>query len=454
MQQLIELGYVEDPKKNGANAIKSTVDENNYNLARAYINGQKWQEGIEILEKLHTENPTILRFALRLTHAYQTIGKLKDARGIVDHIRSIIDRESPQLDILEGSLLLGEERNKKALELFKKVEREAGKQPTLHLRIAKAYLQLNRLEDAESAILKELEINSEEATAHYILGQIYFQKMQYNDALNAFFDAVGLLYYYPPAHFYIGESLQALEKYEEALKAYDICLKLVPNMNLARQRIISIYENQLGQPGKARKYKTSFEQKIKGTINIVSGLPRSGTSMMMQMLEAGGLEIFTDNKREADDNNPKGYYELEAVKSLKRDSSFLAKANGKTLKVIAQLLQNLPMNYRYRIVFMERNIIEIVASQQKMLERNGKTKQTDTLPLNLLKKYEATLKKVKQWVSTQPNIEICFIKYSEVQQAPFLKAMLVNDFFDGTLNVEKMAKKVDASLHREKSIGK
>ena len=168
------------------------------------------------------------------------------------------------------------------------------------------------------------------------------------------------------------------------------------------------------------------------------------------MLEAGGLEIFTDKKREADESNPKGYYEHEAVKALKRNSTFLKEANGKTVKVIAQLLPSLPMNYRYRVVFMERNILEVVASQQKMLQREGKKVKTDTLPFNLMREYETTLELVKKWATNQPNIEMLFVPYAEILQAPFLLAMLVNDFFEGTLDVEKMANVVDASLYREK----
>ena len=451
LQQLIELGYIEDHGENGAVAVKNTVDENNYNLARSYIDGQKWAEGIEILEKLHSENPQILRFALRLAHAYQSTGQLKDARRVVNRIRAMFNRESPHLDLLEGSLLLGEERFQKALELFQKVEREAGGQPNLYLSIANAYLQLNRLEDAEQAVLKELKTNPEEVSAHYLLGIVYYNQMRYEAALHAFLDTVGLVYFNPSAHFYIGESLNALGEYEKAIEAYDLCLKLVPGMNQARQRIISIYEDRLEQPGRALKYKMGFEEKILGTINIVSGLPRSGTSLMMQMLKAGGLEIFTDQKREADESNPKGYYEHEAVKALKRNKAFLKEANGKTVKVIAQLLPSLPMNYRYRIVFMERDVLEVVASQQKMLQREGKNVKTDSLPLNLLRQYESTLKKTKNWMAAQHNIEAIYLPYAEILKAPFLQAMLVNDFFEGALDVEKMAGIVDVALYREKA---
>lgn len=450
LQQLIDLGYIEDPEEDIEKAIKKTVDENNFHLARAYINGQQWEEGINILEQLHQENPTVLRFATRLCHAYQTNGRLREARKTLSHIRGLLNRESPQLDLTEGTILLHEGRYKKALRLFQKVEDEADEQPNLHLRIANAYLQLNRLEDAKDAIYKELKINPEEAVAYYTLGMIEFHQTHYDIALDAFINATGLLYYYPSAHFYIGECLNALEKYDEAITAYSTCLKLVPNMNIARQRIINLYEGKLDQPGRALHYKLDFDSNIKGTINIVSGLPRSGTSMMMQMLEAGGLEIFSDGARKSDESNPKGYYEHEGVKTIARNKTFLKDAKDKVLKVIAHLLVQLPAFYRYKIVFMERDILEVVASQQKMIERNGGKGRKETLPLPLVQQYEETIKKVKEWAANQPNVEIIFIPHRKAMEVPFEQAMLINDFFEGALQVEQMAAVVDTSLHREK----
>lgn len=450
LQQLIELGYIEDPGKNGAAAVKSTIDENNYNLARAYIDGNKWKEGIEILEELHEQNPKVFRFAVRLVHGYQATGRYKDSRKMVDHLRSILDRESPQLDMIEGSQLIAEERHKKALQLFKKVEREASEQPNINLRIANAYFRLNQLEDAENAIYKELNLNPEEVKAHYTLGLIYFHQMRYEEAVNAFMDAIGLMYYYPAAHYYVGECYAEMEDFDKALEAYKTCLTLVPGMNLARKRIINIYENKLYLPGKAIKYKRASEGAIKGTINIVSGLPRSGTSLMMQMLEAGGLEIFTDKKRAADESNPQGYYEHEAVKALKRNKSFLKDANGKTLKVIAQLLEELPLNYAYRIVFMKRNLKEVLSSQQKMLHRQGKNTNSEAQHNLLLKQYEDTIKKVSQIGENLPNIQIIYVNYGDIMERPFEMAMLINDFFEGGLKVERMAAVVNPQLYREK----
>lgn len=451
LQQLIELGYIEDPGENGAAAVKNTVDENNYNLARSYINGNEWEEGIKILEQLHEENPNTLRFAIRLAHAYQATGKYKKARRIVDHIREIQDRESPQLDILEGTLLLAEQRFRKALDLFKKAEREGGEQSNLQLRIANAYLQLNRLQDAERAVKKELDVSPEEPAVHYTLGMIYFRQTEYEKALDSFMETVGLMYYQPQAHYYIGETLVALEQYEHAIEAFEVALKLLPGFNSARQRIIQIYETHLNQPGKALKYKVDFQEKIRGTVTIVSGLPRSGTSMMMQMLEAGGMEIFTDKERTADESNPKGYYEHEAVKALKRNQSFMLDAEGKVVKVIAQLLPNLRKDFRYQVIFMERDIMEVVRSQQKMLKRQGKRIKEDVLPMHLVNQFNDTLKKVEKWAENSPNVEIKYISHRDIIDAPFMQAMIVNDFLEGGLAVEKMAEMVDGSLYRERS---
>src|SRR5262245_6505245 len=117
-----------------------------------------------------------------------------------------------------------------------------------------------------------------------------------------------------------------------------------------------------------------FERRRYGEpVAVVSGLPRSGTSMMMKMLEAGGLTPYTDGERSADIDNPEGYYEFERVKDLERDpdKSWVRGARGKALKVISFLLRHLPGENRYRIVYMRRHLDEVLKSQDKMLDRLG-----------------------------------------------------------------------------------
>ncbi len=451
LQQLIELGYIADPWDDIEIAVKKTRDENNYYLSCSYFDGGRWTDGIKLLEVLYRENPEVMRYALRLAHGYMAIGKSNDARRIVEHIKNIQTKESPAIDLLEGTLLFSEERYKKALQLFKKVERESGSNSDVNLRIANAYLNLNKLEEAETIIKMTLETDNENVHGWYALGICYYRMMNYEKAVDTFMSVIGLVYYFPQAHFYLGETLMEMGKYEDAASAFDVCLKITPSMGLARERLISIYEQFLKQPNKAFKYRIDLENRVNGELVVVSGVPRSGTSMMMQMLEAGGLEIFTDQERTADDSNPKGYYEHEVVKNLAKNKKWIPQAKNKAVKIIAQLLRHLPMNFRYKVIFMERDIYEIVQSQQSMLTRNGKNIKKDTLPIALLEAYKKTIEDVKIWKENKPNIEMLIIGYQETIQNPFLTAMKVYDFLGKNLEPEKMAAIVDNKLYREKT---
>lgn len=141
------------------------------------------------------------------------------------------------------------------------------------------------------------------------------------------------------------------------------------------------------------------------TVVIVSGLPRSGTSMMMSMLKAGGMELLVDSQRKADDDNPKGYYELEKVKNLRHDNSWLNEASHKAVKVISILLYQLPEDIRYKIIFIKRNLDEVLASQQLMLERRGNSlpdKQTNIMmkknSTSISRKWSGGLRIRKTWM--------------------------------------------------------
>ena len=119
-------------------------------------------------------------------------------------------------------------------------------------------------------------------------------------------------------------------------------------------------------------FKKLFKSEEAQFITVVSGLPRSGTSMMMKMLEAGGILPIIDNIRTADEDNPKGYYEFERVKAIdKGDTEWVADAQGKSVKVISALLKHLPSDHQYRVIFIRRHMDEILASQRKMLLRRG-----------------------------------------------------------------------------------
>jgi len=185
-------------------------------------------------------------------------------------------------------------------------------------------------------------------------------------------------------------------------------------------------------------------------ITVVSGIPRSGTSLMMQMMSAGGMPVLTDGQRSADDNNPRGYFELESVKSLARNQDVLAQAEGKVVKVISPLLPSLPKHLEYRVIFMCRPLEEVVSSQNRMLERLGK-EVPPTLTGAVIAAFKEHLRKVRSWLSQQPNIKVLYVDYPAIVQAPEEQVAKICAFLGRELDGAAMIRQIERSLHREKS---
>jgi hypothetical protein len=171
--------------------------------------------------------------------------------------------------------------------------------------------------------------------------------------------------------------------------------------------------------------------------------------MMMKMLEAGGLPVLTDNLRTADEDNPKGYYEFERVKQIKTDKVWLPEAQGKVVKMISELLQYLPPDHQYRVIFMRRKLEETLASQKQMLQRRGEPVDTisEEKMAALFRKH---LLKLEGWLASQPNFKILDVHYSEVMSDPHAQAVRINDFLGNTLDAERMVQVVDRDLYRQR----
>lgn len=186
------------------------------------------------------------------------------------------------------------------------------------------------------------------------------------------------------------------------------------------------------------------------TIIVVSGLPRSGTSLMMQMLANGGVEVVTDNIRAPDTDNPRGYLELEKVKKIKDDASWLPETRGKAFKMVSQLLYHLPTSERYRIIFMERDPDEMIRSQEKMLERLNRPSAPRE---EILRSFRLHLDRLRAWLKEQPNMEVLYVRYHELVESPVEHAAHVSAFLGGRADPSKMAETVDPSLYRNRKDG-
>jgi hypothetical protein len=184
-------------------------------------------------------------------------------------------------------------------------------------------------------------------------------------------------------------------------------------------------------------------------IIVVSGLPRSGTSMMMRMLAEGGVPVITDELRRADSDNPNGYFEFETVRQmLDGNVAWLASARGKAVKIISALLEHLPSNYSYKIIFLERDIQEILASQHKMLaNRNEAMTATDAEVEAQIRKH---LSVMKPWLIRQPNMEVLYVNYNKLMTSPAAYCEQIAEFLDLPLNQARMRAVPDAHLYRNR----
>jgi hypothetical protein len=189
--------------------------------------------------------------------------------------------------------------------------------------------------------------------------------------------------------------------------------------------------------------------KTDDSVIVVSGLPRSGTSLMMQMLEAGGIEPLTDGVRSSDRDNPRGYYELERVKQLSEgDAAWVEDARGKAVKVVSALIQHLPAKFDYHVIFMNRRIQEVLASQEKMLERRDEEKRQDDEEMARI--FRSHLTEIRQWLEDQPNVQCLFVDFNELVLNPEPVVQEVNQFLAAELDAEKMAQVVDPELYRNR----
>lgn len=470
MKQLVELGYIEPMEGDTQDQVDKAVRESKYYLARSLVHGKKLEEGIKVLEEIFFESH-IPRYGKRLASAYLETGQFSKCEKLIEELKvaekeefemlkkerlekdpndPFGDKELEEpmyLEYIEGLLLLAQNKVNKAIPILEKVLERVPSNLGVCLNIAKTQLSRDRFDEAEKYYIKALAIDELNAGAHYGLGYSFLRRNMLDEAIDEFLITIELNFQHVRAHYHLGEALARKNDYANAVNAFEVAVKLAPGMKKAHNWLAHLYKDQLNMPEKAAEHEKFVDENIVGQIYVVSGLPRSGTSMMMQMLSEGGAPMLTDEQREADINNPKGYMEYEKVKKLHLDQTWLDEAQDKTVKVVAPLLHFLPEKFAYKVILMERDLSEVITSQQKML---GKDTRKDTLPMALFTAYKNQLTKVESWAESQPKVKVLRVQYSNVIQNPLEEAERIAAFLELPLDVRKMASVVDPELYRNK----
>lgn len=540
VQQLVDLGYIDEPDEDSSKAMEETDRELNYNLSIAYIDGGLHQEAQEILTTLWEKWPEETRFGVRLLQSLIETDQISKARKtmsllrtrkkeaivsakeeIKETISSLIEKQNKSKDdevdwetvddktkrkiyklrrkaninphafsFLEGSLLAKEGHYEKAIEALENaLQIQTSNLPSLHQKIGDTHLEARCWDLAKSSYEKVLEINSHHHMAHVGIARVAIRQENWDLAIEHGSTALGIVYHHSVPHYLIGLALWKKGDANQAEAQFRKAIEINPN-DAQANRILSqfLFKEKKDWQGSIRHQKLARKARLKTTaqkaslpadsaqaepitfnttlskrlddyssikncVIVVTGLPRSGTSMLMQILANGGLEIFADeDHRPADQSNLKGYYEHDSIKSLVTDSNCIKEAKGKAVKVVTPLIPHLPDNQFYLFLMVHRPIKEIIASQTSMLTRLDK-KGGELSEGALEKNYSNQVSKVRKIISTyQKNnkAQLLDISYHDALKNPLSVCKQIADFLDTTFDAKKASLSVDASLYRER----
>lgn len=496
LEQFVALGYIDEIAEDPTEAAAETHRENKWNLARACLYTGKHEKALPLLEDCFTAYPertdyaqTLARTQLSLgltTEAEETLAICLETFGNTIAARLL----QAQIDYQKGD-------HQAALDHLTAIREQQPEHPQLLELLCRCYTVLGQGEEARGAAETLIALDPDSYQAHLTFARIALLHDKKPEAASEFaLAAIERQFGDPRAHLVLGQALLQLRRYREAEHALVNSLKLNPNNALATEALIQTYR-QLGEEEKARACEgNAIRLKVEHNLaeqehlnslrhgvaarakerhverqrqreaaaqkaaeeaaiepcqfTIVSGLPRSGTSLMMQMLQAGGMELMHDGKRAADEDNLEGYWEWEEIKSLKKKPRLIEQADGKVIKVISALLPQLPPRHKYRIIFMLRPVEEVVASQWKMLERSNQAPRSEKE--HLIQTQQTHLEQTLAQLRQRKDIDLIEIDYPKMVADPHSQLPQLIAFLGDTAPApEELTTAIRKDLHRNKA---
>lgn len=444
LKQLVELGYIDQPDQNLETAILKVRCDLKHNLARVYKGKKDYANAKQMLLELVEEKEPIdiIPYYMDLLSIAIEEQQFDLAETYLHELRTRDKKFKINTYFSEAKILLSKNKVNQALQLLTKAK-DRKPNGEVWYEIGKIYMRLGKYNDARHAFEQALDFEIDQARYHQALAVCLLRLNENEEAAEHALTAIELVKFFADAHYTLGEALERLGDLDNAKIAYETANRLQPNTHMRAQKAI---ENVEEKKAVLLKLKDKNNNRYrKDQIVIVSGLPRSGTSLMMQMLNAGGLEALTDHTRQADVSNPKGYLEYQPVMRLHKDNSWLHLAQNSSVKVVAPLLKFLDPKYRYKVIFMKRDLNEVLQSQQKMIG-----KDPETFPVKLYNKYIELLNQVEVWKEKEPGVELIYLNYTDALYNTKEALNNLNRFIGKDLDTAAMAACVDINLYRNK----
>lgn len=470
MQQLVDLGYVDKLDEKIEIAVLRTKTDLKHNLARVYLGKKDYDRARALLlELVNDRYPKyqkqdftaknknqllqqgikvgdavidIIPFYMDLLNISLIENDFEKAEHYLHRLRTLDKKFELNTYFSEAQILMEKGNANQALKLLQKAI-DNNPNGDVWFQVGKIYLKLGKYLKAEHVLETAITFEVDRAKYHQALATVLLRLHKYESAAESALTAIELVKYFPEAHYTLGEALEKMGDLSNAKLAFETASKLKPKQFIRAEKAIENIKHRLASPRghlNEKSYKYWENQ-----IVIVSGLPRSGTSLMMQMLNSGGVDILTDDHRKPDQSNPKGYFEYDPVMSIHEDNSWLELAENKAVKVVAPLLKYLSPKHRYKVVFMNRDLDEIVKSQQIMIG-----KDPDAMPIHLFEAYEKQLLQVEVWNTKEPNVELIYVDYKNVLNNSAEVVIALKRFIGLDLNDVEMLRCIDTSLYRNK----
>ncbi len=484
MKQLVELGYLAEAPEDAKGRVATTERDMRMNLVGALVDGQRIYEAKSLLEELLSESPDDHRLLTALARCEEFLGNTSRAFEIASRI---VDEHGqvPHAQLLVLKSRLEDAGEGGAEGLIDALLEDEALGPEQFNQAGQVLLNARDWAQAVRVFRRSLELDPDNAGACDGLALAHVKMRDYDNAADLALRAIGLAYDRPRAHVTLAWSLARTGRVLDAVDALHRAIELRPGWSrpsrmlaalmrrLGADELADLHERQAQQSDLISNEHIEIAKRGRGSarpagagrteqtvrrdepengaafVTVVSGLPRSGTSLMMQALAAGGLPALTDAQREADEDNPRGYFELESVKQISSDDSFLDGAPGKAVKLIHALVTHLPDRHDYRVIMMRRDLDEVLRSQSKMLDRSDRS-GANLDPETLKETYRQQMDRACSWLDQRDNVRRLDVEYTALIDDPATEMERINRFLGGDLDPEAMAGAVDPTLYRNR----
>ena len=503
-QQFVALGYVEAPSESKEENADLADIECKYNLARNFNSLGLYSRSIPLFLELVQRAPWESRFIIHLARTLASANRLEDAATVLTRAYDLTTTKEPTVLLILAEIKAMQGQRDESYSELCAIDQQPYLSPGVLMQVGMCLLYLQKFSHAERVFRRVLTINPDHAEALQGLSTVLIRKGENQEAADTALTAVSLLYRLPMAHLNLGIALTRGGNPTSAIVAFETALKFNPYIPKAHRWLQFIYTSMLPDAEKAGRHRfNALQQSInrqKATVPnmerqqeakatpidlpdfpsemdrieilakkrptgnskyvksgkqfvIVSGLPRSGTSVMMQMLDAGGMPAKTDGTRAADVDNPRGYLEWEDIKKIGSKPEIFDEVGLEqfSIKVVSPLLNQLPYQHRYKVIFMNRPVAEVVASQSKMIDRlNTAGAHLSDEQLS----YELEMHRLSaiEWLERHPRVDVLVVDYVELISDPEPWIEKVVEFVGAErlpLN-DTMKSVIDASLRRNR----